>query len=77
MNTLVTGGTGFIGRLLLEALQRRGENLTALVRSPEKGAAFAAEGARIVVGDLEDNEALDSATRGQDRIYHLAGAVKA
>ena len=38
MRALVTGGTGFIGGHLVETLVRRGDEVTALVRSPAKAA---------------------------------------
>ena len=41
MKALVTGGTGFVGGHLIEALQRTGDSVTALVRSPNKAAGLA------------------------------------
>ena len=36
MNILVTGGTGFVGKPLVEALLSRGDSVTVLTRSIEK-----------------------------------------
>ncbi len=36
MKALVTGGTGFVGGHLIDALLRRGDTVTALVRTPAK-----------------------------------------
>ena len=39
MNILVTGGTGFVGKPLVEALLSRGDSITVLTRSIEKAQA--------------------------------------
>ena len=52
MKALVTGATGFVGSHLAEALRRRGDEVTALARSPSKAAALAPLGVRVVPGDL-------------------------
>jgi nucleoside-diphosphate-sugar epimerase len=77
MKALVTGGTGFVGRHLIDALLRRGDEVTALVRSPGKARALETMAVRLVPGDLDDDAALGAATRGQDIVYHVAGLVAA
>ena len=77
MNALVTGGTGFVGRHLIDALLRRGETVTALLRSPRKAGGLAARGVRLVPGDLGDAAALRAASDGQNIIYHVAGRIAA
>jgi dihydroflavonol-4-reductase len=77
MNALVTGGTGFVGRHLIDALLRRGETVTALLRNPGKAGGLAARGVRLVPGDLSDAAALRAASRGQDVIFHVAGRIAA
>lgn len=77
MRALVTGGTGFVGRHLIDALLRRGDDVTALVRSPTKARALEAMAVRLVRGDLDDDAALASATRDQEIVYHVAGLVAA
>ncbi len=77
MKTLVTGATGFVGGHLAEALRRRGDEVTALARSPAKAAALAPLGIRVVAGDLHDRAALRQAVEGQDVVYHVAGAIAA
>jgi nucleoside-diphosphate-sugar epimerase len=77
MRALVTGGTGFVGSHLVDALLERGDEVTALVRSPAKAAPLARRGVRLVRGDLDASEALAQAVTGQDVIYHVAGAVAA
>ncbi len=77
MRALVTGGTGFVGSHLIEALRRRGDAVTALVRSPAKAAALEAQGVRLVPGDLHSPDALRAALEGAEVVYHLAGLVAA
>jgi 2-alkyl-3-oxoalkanoate reductase len=77
MRVLVTGATGFVGSHLVEALHRRGDDVTALVRSPSKAAALEPLGVRLVAGDLDDGPALARAVEGQEVVYHVAGVVAA
>ena len=77
MKALVTGATGFVGSHLIEALRRRGDDVTALARSATKAAALGPLGVRVVPGDLHDRAALQRAVEGQDVVYHVAGAIAA
>jgi nucleoside-diphosphate-sugar epimerase len=77
MKALVTGATGFVGGHLTEALRRRGDDVTALARSPAKAEALRALGVHVVPGDLHDVPALERAAGEQDVIYHVAGLVAA
>ena len=77
MNVLVTGGTGFVGSHLIDVLLERGDTVTALVRSPAKAKGLEPRGVRLVVGDLHDLPALETATASQDVVYHVAGLVTA
>lgn len=77
MKALVTGGTGFVGGHLIEALRRAGHEVTALVRDPAKGAALAERGVRLVAGDLHATRAIAEAAEEQDLVFHVAGATSA
>ena len=77
MKALVTGATGFVGSHLVEALRRRGAEVSALARSASKAAALTPLGVRVVAGDLHDRGALERAMDGQDVVYHVAGVVAA
>jgi nucleoside-diphosphate-sugar epimerase len=77
VKALVTGATGFVGSHLVEALNRGGHAVTALVRNPARAAALHWPGVTVARGDLHSPAALEAATRGQDVIFHVAGAVAA
>jgi 2-alkyl-3-oxoalkanoate reductase len=77
MKALVTGATGFVGSHLAEALRGRGDEVTALVRSPKKAEALEPLGVRVVAGDLDDAGSLARAVEGQEVVFHVAGLVAA
>lgn len=79
---LVTGGAGFVGTHLVDALLARGDevrvfdNLDPQVHGPEpRRPRWLSPDAELVIGDVRDAEALARAVRGADVIYHLAAAV--
>jgi dihydroflavonol-4-reductase len=69
----VTGGSGLIGRALVERLVARGDEVVALARSDAAAAALAAQGAEAVRGDVLDRAALGAGLRGAAVAYHVAG----
>jgi nucleoside-diphosphate-sugar epimerase len=77
MRALVTGATGFVGSHLVEALQSRSIEVTALARSAAKAADLVRSGVRVVNGDLDQAAGLDEAVRSQDVVFHVAGMVAA
>lgn len=77
MKALVTGATGFVGGHLVDRLLERGDDVTALVRSPARAEAAANRGVRLIRGDLSDLAALGEAAVGQDVVYHVAALTGA
>ncbi len=73
----MTGGTGFVGTHLVAALRARGDEVTCLVRSPERARALGWEGVRIIPGDLTTRAALVEGCAGADVVYHVAGRISA
>ena len=75
MKTLVTGGTGFIGRHLVRALLKDRKRVRILARDEESALDLRREGAEIVYGDIRDPEACKSAVKGMDVVFHLAAVI--
>jgi dihydroflavonol-4-reductase len=73
----VTGGTGFVGAHLVQALRARGAAVTCLVRSPAKARALGWSDVRVVRGDLDDAAALRAGCADADVIFHVAGRISA
>jgi dihydroflavonol-4-reductase len=70
----VTGGTGFLGRAIVERLLDAGSRVRALSRSESSSGELGGLGAEPVTGDLLDLETLTAAMRGCEIVYHAAGA---
>ena len=75
MRTFVTGGTGFVGSHLVEALLERGNEVRCLVRKELKWL----EGLPVatIQGDLFDGEVLLEGMDGVGIVYHVAGMTRA
>jgi nucleoside-diphosphate-sugar epimerase len=68
----VTGGSGFVGGRLIEALRARGIVVVALARSDASAGKVEAAGATAARGDLDDLAALEAGMRGCDVAFHAA-----
>ena len=76
MLVAITGGTGFVGRHIIERLLRREHELRVLAREPSKhGWLRDRGGVELVQGDLHDQDALRSLVRGAGALVHLAGVI--
>ncbi|WP_367046867.1 NAD-dependent epimerase/dehydratase family protein [Streptomyces sp. Je 1-332] len=78
MRVLVTGGAGFIGSHVVEALIGRGHEVVvydALLPSAHAGPPRPPEGQRWTVADVRDRDAVRDALRGVDAVCHQAAMV--
>jgi dihydroflavonol-4-reductase len=69
----VTGGTGFVGGAIVDALVAEGREVVALARSGDGARALEEKGARAVRGDVLDRDSLEHAAQGCEVVYHVAG----
>ncbi len=78
MRAFITGGTGFVGSHLVDALLDRGDEVVCLVRDPAKAARlFSRHQPHTVLGGLADERALCEACDGVDAVFHIAGLTAA
>ena len=79
---LITGGAGFIGSHLTDALLTGGyqvrilDNLSPQVHGPKRARPdYLAPEAELVVGDIRDSEVLRRSLKGVTAVFHLAATV--
>ncbi|AZO09102.1 SDR family oxidoreductase [Mesorhizobium sp. M3A.F.Ca.ET.080.04.2.1] len=72
MNLLIFGASGATGRALVAAALAQGHRVRAFVRTPGK-LAFSHERLNIVVGNVADRHAVESAIAGHDAVFSCLG----
>lgn len=70
LNILVTGGTGFLGSHVADALSGEGHKVTIFDLKPSP---YLRPDQEMVVGDIMDQGSLDPLIRKMDVVFHLAG----
>jgi len=76
VRAFVTGATGFIGQHVVRKLRARGDDVVALVRSPERAADLRAFGCELATGDLVSADAVREGVRDCDAVFHIAAVYK-
>ena len=77
IRTLVTGGTGFIGSHLVDALVSQGAQVRVLVRQTSDTRRLSQHHVEQVVGELHDSATLIRALQDIDVVFHLAALTRA
>jgi nucleoside-diphosphate-sugar epimerase len=72
MRVFLTGGTGYVGSAVLDALVRGGHHVDALVRHNEGAARVQARGAHPVLGDVLNPATWRDAAAAADGAIHAA-----
>ncbi|MFC1648293.1 NAD-dependent epimerase/dehydratase family protein [Nanoarchaeota archaeon] len=81
MNVLITGGAGFIGSFVADALLKKGytvtcyDNLDPQVHHGSKMPGYANKKANYVIADVRDYDALKKEVLKADMVIHLASSV--
>ena len=68
---LVTGGTGFVGGHVVQALRASDQQVRALVRNRSGGAKLESWDVELAEGDVTSPESLRRAAEGADAVVHL------
>jgi farnesol dehydrogenase len=76
MTTAVTGGTGFIGHVLVHQLIEEGEKIRLLVRASSQVDDLAEFPVEIVRTELNNPDSLRPALSGCNQLYHLAAYAR-
>jgi nucleoside-diphosphate-sugar epimerase len=71
MRAFVTGATGLIGDHVASKLRERGDEVVALVGSPERAGALRDAGCELVEGDLSSADAIRRGVEGCDSAFHV------
>lgn len=75
MSIVVTGATGKLGRHVVEQLLEKvpADQVTAVVRTPEKAADLAGRGVRLAVADYNTPETFDGLFAAGDKVLLISG----
>ncbi len=71
----LTGATGYVGGVLLHALEARGARVRCLSRRPEQLAARVGPGTEVVLGDVSNPTTLSPALEGVETAYYLVHSM--
>ena len=72
----VTGGTGFVGRAMVQALRGEGHFVRCLVRRGSERDLHGLEAIERVEGDIQNLSVLEDGIAGCDTVIHLVGIIR-
>lgn len=72
MRVFLTGGTGYLGSAVLDALFRAGHQVVAMARDPEKVERLRARGATPVLADITTPQRYVDEVKASDAVIHAA-----
>jgi NADH dehydrogenase len=75
LKVLVTGGTGFVGTYVINALLREGHAVAVLARRPESTRNRYNRPVEVAAGDVLDAASLARACAGREAVVHLVGII--
>jgi NADH dehydrogenase len=75
LRVLVTGGTGFVGTHVVNALLRRQHAVAVLARDPQSTRNRYNHTVEAVAGNVLDLVSLDGAVAGREAVIHLVGII--
>lgn len=78
MKLVITGGCGFLGRLIAEQAIQRGDDVTLFdIATPPDGLGALDDHVKVTVGDITDAALVHDLVSGADAVVHLASMVSA
>lgn len=75
MNILITGGTGFIGKVFVPRLIKKENNIYLLVRNIDKAKKMFGDSVNYIIGDVTDPYSLIGCCKNIDIVYHMVAKV--
>ena len=77
MKVLVTGGAGYLGSHLVDALRQAGHAVRVLDLQPVESNYLAKPGCDFIPGSISDPIRVAQAVQGMEVVYHLAWSFRA
>ena len=71
----IIGGSGFVGRAIVDQAIKAGHQVTVACRHPERARNLLVKGARLARVDVVDGSGLDEAVAGADVVIYLVGLL--
>ncbi len=71
----IIGGSGFVGRAIVDRAVRAGHQVTVACRHPERARDLLVKGAQLARVNVTDGRGLDAAVAGHDVVIYLVGLL--